>query len=46
MSVQKCGMKKAMAILNLDLNGTHHRGIDDARNIAKILQVIDVEGLL
>ncbi len=31
------GMKKALSILNIPLDGTHHRGIDDARNIAKIL---------
>jgi 3'-5' exoribonuclease 1 len=31
-----CGMKKAMNILGLAMDGTHHRGIDDARNIAKI----------
>ena len=31
-----CGMDKALRILNLPLDGTHHRGIDDAKNIAKI----------
>lgn len=30
------GMAKALDMLNLKLDGTHHRGIDDARNIAKI----------
>lgn len=30
------GMEKALQMLNLPLEGTHHRGIDDARNIAKI----------
>jgi len=35
-----CGMKKALDILNLPLEGTHHRGIDDAKNIAKIFQKI------
>jgi inhibitor of KinA sporulation pathway (predicted exonuclease) len=31
------GMSQALEILNLSLEGTHHRGIDDAGNIAKIL---------
>ena len=31
------GMKQALDILNIPLEGTHHRGIDDAKNIAKIL---------
>jgi 3'-5' exoribonuclease 1 len=30
------GMKKAMELDDLELEGTHHRGIDDAKNIAKI----------
>jgi inhibitor of KinA sporulation pathway (predicted exonuclease) len=30
-------MAAALAQLDLPLEGTHHRGIDDARNIAKIL---------
>ncbi|KAB8154374.1 DNA polymerase III [Kordia sp. TARA_039_SRF] len=34
---KKVGMKGALQILNIPLDGTHHRGIDDARNIAKIL---------
>jgi 3'-5' exoribonuclease 1 len=39
-SHQKCvkptGMKGALAMLDIPLTGTHHRGIDDAHNIAKI----------
>ena len=31
-----CGMEKALRILGIPLEGTHHRGIDDANNIAKI----------
>lgn len=31
------GMDTALQHLNIPLEGTHHRGIDDARNIAKIL---------
>jgi len=34
---KKVGMKGALDILNTPLEGTHHRGIDDAKNIAKIL---------
>ena len=35
-----CGMKKALNKLNLPLEGTHHRGIDDAKNIARIFKVV------
>lgn len=31
------GMNGALHLLNIPLEGTHHRGVDDARNIAKIL---------
>lgn len=34
------GMAGALAMLNISLEGTHHRGIDDAKNIAKILNKI------
>jgi 3'-5' exoribonuclease 1 len=34
--LRKAGMPKALEILNLELEGTHHRGKDDALNIAKI----------
>ncbi|WP_108805208.1 3'-5' exonuclease [Aquimarina sp. Aq107] len=34
---KKVGMNGALEILNIPLEGTHHRGIDDAKNIAKIL---------
>jgi 3'-5' exoribonuclease 1 len=30
------GMKNALQLESIPLEGTHHRGIDDARNIAKI----------
>ncbi|MEM6770128.1 MAG: 3'-5' exonuclease, partial [Bacteroidota bacterium] len=32
------GMASALALEGFPLLGTHHRGIDDARNIAKIFQ--------
>ncbi len=31
------GMKRALVLAKIPLDGTHHRGIDDARNIAKLL---------
>jgi inhibitor of KinA sporulation pathway (predicted exonuclease) len=37
---KKLGMAQALELANLPLEGTHHRGIDDARNIAKLLPYI------
>ena len=37
--VRRCGMTAALDLLGLPLAGTHHRGIDDARNIARIVQM-------
>ena len=34
------GMAGALERLGLSLEGTHHRGIDDARNVARIVQAI------
>ena len=34
------GMSTILAELGLALEGTHHRGLDDARNIARIVQVV------
>lgn len=34
---EELGMAGALDMLGLPLEGTHHRGVDDARNIAKIL---------
>lgn len=34
---KKPGMKAALDLLRIPLQGTHHRGVDDARNIASIL---------
>ena len=31
------GMEKALKLLNMPLVGTHHRGVDDSRNVANIL---------
>jgi inhibitor of KinA sporulation pathway (predicted exonuclease) len=37
---KRYGMAKALKLVGLDLVGTHHRGIDDARNIARLLPYI------
>ena len=37
---KRYGMEQALEIAGLPLEGTHHRGIDDARNIAKLLPYI------
>lgn len=46
---KQVGMSKALSLAGLDLNGTHHRGIDDARNIAAVFiqyqEVWNLEGL-
>ncbi|AFZ35787.1 Exonuclease RNase T and DNA polymerase III [Stanieria cyanosphaera PCC 7437] len=34
------GMKQALQLAKIELEGTHHRGIDDARNIAKLMPYI------
>ena len=38
--IKPCGMSKALEKLGLPLDGAHHRGIDDARNISKIAQLL------
>jgi 3'-5' exoribonuclease 1 len=37
---KRYGMAQALNIAQIDLTGTHHRGIDDARNISKLLPFI------
>lgn len=34
------GMAQALRMANIPLDGTHHRGIDDARNMAKLMPFI------
>ena len=41
---QRFGMAAALEEVNLELRGTHHRGIDDARNIARLLPFIVSDG--
>jgi 3'-5' exoribonuclease 1 len=38
--VKPMGMKGALAQEGMPLEGTHHRGIDDARNIARLAQIV------
>lgn len=35
--IKEVGMARALQIVGLPLNGTHHRGLDDALNIAQLL---------
>ena len=37
---QEVGMDEALRRLGLELNGTHHRGMDDAYNVARILYTL------
>ncbi len=37
---KKLGMAQALKHVSLSLDGTHHRGIDDARNMAKLMPYI------
>jgi inhibitor of KinA sporulation pathway (predicted exonuclease) len=37
---KRYGMPEALELAGIKLEGTHHRGIDDARNIAKLLPYI------
>ena len=36
------GMTKALTQLHIPLEGTHHRGVDDACNIARILELMTI----
>jgi inhibitor of KinA sporulation pathway (predicted exonuclease) len=38
--IRPCGMKRALELMGIPLDGQHHRGVDDARNIAKIARVM------
>jgi 3'-5' exoribonuclease 1 len=35
-----CGMRRALNVLGLAIEGIHHRGIDDAKNISRIARKI------
>lgn len=38
--VKPCGMAKALSIAGIVLEGTHHRAVDDAANIAKLAKLL------
>ena len=46
--IKSCGMAAALRVAGVPLEGTHHRAIDDARNIAKlavwVLPRLEAEG--
>jgi len=35
--IKPCGLDEALKYVDLELLGTHHRGIDDARNMARLM---------
>ncbi|CAA6805119.1 MAG: Inhibitor of the KinA pathway to sporulation, predicted exonuclease [uncultured Sulfurovum sp.] len=39
-NIKPCGLDRALAHVGLELEGTHHRGIDDARNMARLMPFI------
>jgi inhibitor of KinA sporulation pathway (predicted exonuclease) len=40
LGVKSMGMARALAKVGLPLTGTHHRGIDDARNIVRLAALV------
>jgi inhibitor of KinA sporulation pathway (predicted exonuclease) len=38
--IKLCGMSYALKSLGIELEGIHHRGIDDAKNITKIFKAV------
>ena len=43
LSRKPCGLDKACRITGLKFEGTHHRGIDDAKMVAKIFKILMTE---
>lgn len=39
--IKEVGMSRALQMAGLQLEGKHHRGLDDARNIARLLPFVD-----
>ena len=35
--IKRCGLQRALSFAGLEFKGQHHRGIDDARNIVRLL---------
>ena len=42
--IKEVGMARALQMVGHEIEGTHHRGLDDARNIAKLLCFIEDTG--
>lgn len=42
----RTGLRSALAFHGIEFEGTHHRGIDDARNVARLLPFIDYHRIL
>ena len=42
--LRRAGMVRMLEALDLELEGRHHRGIDDSRNIAKIVRALAERG--
>jgi 3'-5' exoribonuclease 1 len=38
--IRPCGMEQALSMMNMQPQGTHHRAIDDARNLVRIMRVL------
>lgn len=38
--IKPCGLDEALKVVDLKLTGTHHRGIDDARNMGRLMPYI------
>jgi len=45
-TTKRFGLDQALKAKGIELEGTHHRGIDDARNIAKLLPYVDLKNYL
>jgi len=42
MGCRPCGIPQALRMVGMDLQGTHHRGIDDARKIARVVRALSL----
>lgn len=43
--IKEVGMARALQMVGCALEGAHHRGLDDAKNIAKLLRHLPIKGL-
>lgn len=44
--VKPRGLARALRMMNMELEGRHHRGMDDARNIARLVMMMGRESLI